>query len=245
MSTDFKSFNGSMTTQVVPEHTFYERLEFLGDSIIDLVVVEYVYERYGSKDEGTLSALKQAAVSNKALGMIAIHLGLHHLILMDNPENEQAMKSEFEKIEANFNAFLNNPEALIEAKLQYIKVLGDVLEALIGAIFLDVGLDYPKTKETTLRITNRFLMHFTNMETMKKSSRAKLQNYLDNNNYRECRMKKDEKEGIVDGMFKFLLVDRTGAEIDGCWETSEKKAWDFISEKFNEKNKEAAVANGK
>jgi dsRNA-specific ribonuclease len=95
--------------------------------------------------------------------MIAIHLGMHHLILMDDPENEQAMMKEFEKIQANFNTFLNQPEALIEAKVNFIKILGDVFEALIGAIFVDLGLDYCKTREITLSNTKDFLDHFTNL----------------------------------------------------------------------------------
>jgi hypothetical protein len=45
-------------------------------------------------------------------------------------------------------------------------------------------------------------------------------------------MKKDDTAGIINGKFKYLLVDRTGAEIDGCWECTEKKAWDLIIEKF-------------
>lgn len=54
--------------------TFYERLEFLGDAFLDLVVVEYLYDQGGDflDDEGTLSFLKQSAVSNKTLGFIAL-----------------------------------------------------------------------------------------------------------------------------------------------------------------------------
>ena len=39
--------------------------------------MEYLHEKFGTKDEGTLSALKQAGVSNKTLGMIAINFGMH------------------------------------------------------------------------------------------------------------------------------------------------------------------------
>jgi dsRNA-specific ribonuclease len=67
-------------------------LEFLGDSILDLIVVEYLHDKYKKQDEGTLTALKQAGVSNKTLGMIAISLGMHELILMDHPESDEAMK---------------------------------------------------------------------------------------------------------------------------------------------------------
>ena len=54
--------------------TFYERMEFLGDAFLDLLVVEYLYDQGGDylDDEGTLSFLKQSAVSNKTLGFISL-----------------------------------------------------------------------------------------------------------------------------------------------------------------------------
>lgn len=48
-------------------------------------MVEYLYEKYGSQDEGLLTELKQAGVSNKTLGIIAMNYGMHELILMDHP----------------------------------------------------------------------------------------------------------------------------------------------------------------
>jgi len=77
MGEDGKKINEISKTKAVSSETFYERLEFLGDSILDLIVVEYLHEKYGTKDEGTLTALKQAGVSNKTLGMIAVSKGMH------------------------------------------------------------------------------------------------------------------------------------------------------------------------
>ena len=69
--------------------------------------------------------MKQAGVSNRSLGMIALKLGMHELILMDHPDNDQVMK-EFRKIYHDFNKFLNSPAALIESRIDSIKLLGDV-----------------------------------------------------------------------------------------------------------------------
>ena len=69
--------NNDNVSKVINEETFYERLEFLGDAILDLLVVEYLYKNYDTPDEGTLTLLKQAGVSNKSLGLIAISLGMH------------------------------------------------------------------------------------------------------------------------------------------------------------------------
>ena len=68
-----------------PHEFYYERLEFLGDSVLDLVAVEYIYEKTkGQMDEGSLSLLKQVSVSNKTLGLIALFWGLDEFILMDS-----------------------------------------------------------------------------------------------------------------------------------------------------------------
>lgn len=79
---------------------------------------------------------------------------------------------------------MNNPELLLEAKVNSIKILGDVFEALVGAIFVDLELDYAQTKEVVMKIIKDFLIHYTDLETMKKSSTFKYKEFLDKNNYR-------------------------------------------------------------
>ena len=143
--------------------TFYERLQFLGDSILDLIVVQYLYKHYKGQDEGTLTLLKQAGVSNKALGMIALNLGMHELILMEHPQNDKVMY-EFEKILKHFNFYLQKPEELIKQKITSIKILGDVFEALVGAIFIDNKMDYNITKRIVMNMIEKSLDHFTSLE---------------------------------------------------------------------------------
>jgi dsRNA-specific ribonuclease len=52
----------------------------------------------------------------------------------------------------NYNYYLNNPEALIDAKLNSIKILGDVFESFVGAIFIDLELDYMATKTIIMKM---------------------------------------------------------------------------------------------
>lgn len=52
----------------------------------------------------------------------------------------------------NYNYYLNNPEGLIEAKLNSIKILGDVFESFVGAIFIDLELDYVATKAIIMKM---------------------------------------------------------------------------------------------
>ena len=76
---------------------------------MDLLVVEYLYDQGGDylDDEGTLSFLKQSAVSNKTLGFIALKFNLHDLILMDLDNVESTLK-EFRELNKSLN-YLPSP----------------------------------------------------------------------------------------------------------------------------------------
>ena len=97
---------------------------------------------------------------------------------MDHPDNDQVMK-EFRKIYHDFNKFLNSPAALIESRIDSIKLLGDVFEALVGAIYLDREMNYLETKKIIMEMISDFLDHFTDLEESKNSStNFKYQEYL-------------------------------------------------------------------
>lgn len=87
-----------------------ERLEFLGDSVLDMVISEYLYQKFPEKNEGELTRLRSSIVNRKSL-------------------NKLAHKIELEKqIKTIVN--LNQPG---------ISLPGNALEAFIGAFYLDLG----------------------------------------------------------------------------------------------------------
>ncbi|HAV12622.1 MAG TPA: ribonuclease III [Opitutae bacterium] len=93
-----------------------QRLEFLGDAVLDLVIAEALYQTYDSIDEGTMDRVRASIVNGKSLAKKAVEIGLSmHLQVSDghrehHPEPSHAM-------------------------------LEDALEAIFGAIFLDGGMD--------------------------------------------------------------------------------------------------------
>jgi ribonuclease-3 len=91
-----------------------ERLEFLGDSVLGLIVTEELYLRYPDLDESRLSPLRSGIVNMRALADIARELGLGQYILLGKGE------------EVTNGRDKNS-------------LLADALEALIGAIYLDRG----------------------------------------------------------------------------------------------------------
>jgi ribonuclease-3 len=87
-----------------------ERLEYLGDAILDAVIADYLYTRFPDRDEGFLTQLRAKLVKRKMLNKLAERLGLAPLLVsrtnVDQPK---------------------------------INLLGNAFEALIGAIYLDKG----------------------------------------------------------------------------------------------------------
>jgi len=94
----------------------YENLEFLGDAALELIVVKYVYDTFGNKKrEGSLTQMKARIVQGKTLSSIAMKIGIPKYILMDEKGYEKQW---------NYNP----------------SIMEDVMEALLGAIYLDRGL---------------------------------------------------------------------------------------------------------
>ena len=91
-----------------------ERLEFLGDAVLELVVTEYLYKKYPQKSEGELTGWRAVLVKADQLGDVAEKLGLGDFILLSKGEARDADKAH-----------------------RYI--LANNFEALLGAIYLDSG----------------------------------------------------------------------------------------------------------
>jgi ribonuclease-3 len=104
-----------------------ERLEYLGDAILDAIIAGYLYDHFPLQDEGFLTQLRSKIVKRKQLNQLAYSIGLSPL-LVSNTNSHQTR----------------------------INLLGNALEALIGAIYLDKG--YRRTKRfVTIRILNSHL----------------------------------------------------------------------------------------
>jgi ribonuclease-3 len=90
-----------------------ERLEYLGDAILDAIVADYLFKIFPYKDEGFLTKMRSKIVSRAMLNKISNKLGLYELVTATNDKHSQ-------------------PKSM----------LGDAFEALVGAIYLDKGYDF-------------------------------------------------------------------------------------------------------
>lgn len=94
----------------------YERLEFLGDRVLGLVIARWLYERFPDEPEGKLSQRFNSLVARSTCGAIGRELGLPAVIRLGKQAREDGA------------ALSDN-------------VVGDVVESLIGALYLEAGID--------------------------------------------------------------------------------------------------------
>jgi len=93
-----------------------ERLEFLGDTVLSLVVSEYIYKKYPDYMEGNLAKIRAKVVSKPILAKIAKHLNLGKYLLLGKGEDMTGGRERH-------------------------SILANAFEAVIGAIYLDSGLE--------------------------------------------------------------------------------------------------------
>lgn len=96
-----------------------ERLEFLGDAVLELVITDYLFLKYPEKPEGELTAIRAALVNTGSLSIAAEQLEVNQFLLMSKGEAKDVGRAR-----------------------QYI--LANVFEACIGAIYIDGGYDMAK-----------------------------------------------------------------------------------------------------
>ncbi|XP_076668388.1 endoribonuclease Dcr-2 isoform X2 [Andrena cerasifolii] len=123
----------------------YQRLEFLGDAILDFLITCYIYENCGNLNPGALTDLRSALVNNITFACLAVRYGLHTALLAYASELNDAIYR-FVKFQEERGHVVNDELLWIlleedECKMaEYVavpKALGDIFESTIGAIYLD------------------------------------------------------------------------------------------------------------
>ncbi|MCK9161886.1 MAG: ribonuclease III [Arcobacter butzleri] len=122
--------NSNLITQALTHKSYKkpysnERLEFLGDAVLNLIVGEYLYHKFPKSSEGELSKLRATLVNEKAFTKLANKIELGKYILLSAAEERNSGREKS-------------------------SILSDAFEAIMGAIYLESGIERVKTIVLTL-----------------------------------------------------------------------------------------------
>ena len=144
----------------------YERLEFLGDAVLDMVLSERLYKEFSQIEEGRLSRMRAYLVNQKALAQIAREIELDTYLILGKGES----------------TFGKNRDS----------ILSDSLEALIGGVYIDGGF---KSAQTVIEILFENMISQINPDDLFKDSKSALQEVLQKNNMKLPEYKLIKTEG--------------------------------------------------
>jgi dsRNA-specific ribonuclease len=140
---EIEPIDESVRSKAIPlQEESYERLEFLGDSVIHMILADYLYNRY-NEDEGFLTKLRTKIENGQTLSSLARTLGLHEYVLVAR---------NIEQIGGR-----DNNDHIFE----------DTFESLLGALYIDSKKDYPLCERFVISIieTHIDLAHMIHNET--------------------------------------------------------------------------------
>lgn len=184
-------------TNETPNQATNERLEYLGDAILSTIVAEYLFKKYPNKDEGFLTKMRSKIVKRQTLNEIADHMGLD-VILSEYSLGKMSSS-----------------------------MLGNALEALVGAIYIEFG--YEKTKNYVIKHILMKYLDMNELETKDDNHKSQLLEWC----------QKFNKEIAFTTLAKFKVDKRdcfkVAIVIDGQQIST--------SEDFNKKSAEQAAAS--
>ena len=127
-----------------------ERLEFLGDSVLNLVISRHIYQRQPDANEGELSRIRASLVNEESLAQVARDIDLGEYIHLGGGE-------------------------LKSGGFRRASILSDTMEAIFGAIYLDSG--FSQAQQTILFLYDEYIQTSPDTETL-KDPKTRLQEYL-------------------------------------------------------------------
>ncbi|MCX5975440.1 MAG: ribonuclease III [Coprothermobacterota bacterium] len=190
-----------------PSSTCWERLEFLGDAVLELAISEALFALYPESQEGYLTQRRAAMVNQTSLAVKAREIEIGLMIYMGKGEDKNGGRNKD-------------------------SILADALEALIGAYFLDRG--YLKSKGMILKL---FKVEMESMHAPPLDFKSMLQEYAQRNTDQIPTYKVAEEKGTAHARIFMVRVSLAGFQAAKGAGTSKKVAEQNAAHAFLEKNK--------
>ncbi|KAJ4764395.1 Protein Dicer [Rhynchospora pubera] len=176
----------------------YQRLEFLGDSVLDILITSHLYEKYTDVDPGELTDLRSASVNNGTFAQAAVEHKLHvHL-----QHGSELLLQQITSYVGALGEYLNSPDPE-NTPPKGPKVLGDIVESIIGAILIDTKFNLNKVWE----IVQLLLSPLVTPESLEFPPFRELSELCSQEGYPLVTKCVKNKDGIVTAVLQVQLPD--------------------------------------
>ena len=197
---DFANSNIKCPEDCLPlQDMSYERLEFLGDSILDMIVSEYIFERFPDQNEGFLSKIRTKIVNGKMLGFLSNQIGLSRYAIISKQVDESNGRNNY-------------------------KIMEDIFEAFIAALFLDSYNNYNIVQNWIIYIIENYI-DFSDLIATKTNYKDMLISYMQHHLQdapKFLEMNVITKDNVK--IFKYCIKDKNNAVISTANGMTKKEA---------------------
>jgi len=184
-----------MRNKAIPNVDCNERLEFLGDAVLGMVVAEQLYKLYPLRDEGFLTEMRSKIVNRNSLSTIARKMGLPDIMEYDQ-------------------------KSLGSVHVSARSMGGDALEALIGALYLDHGFDTARKFVLNTLLATHFSMN--DLEALEFNHKSRLMEIAQKQKWPPLEYITTEE--LLEGRIRIYRVEvRVGDKVLGIASDSRKK----------------------
>ncbi|KAG2593731.1 hypothetical protein PVAP13_5NG012593 [Panicum virgatum] len=184
----------------------YQRLEFLGDAVLDILLTQHLFLSHKDTDEGELTDLRSASVNNENFAQVAVRHNLHHFLQHSSGLLQDQITEYVSSLEGSS---MHRTNLSSSGSSRGPKVLGDIVESIAGAILIDTKFDL----DVVWRVFKPLLSPIVTPENLELPPFRELHEWCDKSGYFlgiKCENREDNIMATLNLQLKDLLLVRQG-----------------------------------
>lgn len=225
--------------QAFTHNSFYEnhvtdchqRLEFLGDALLDYLITRYLFEDPRCHSPGTLTDLRSALVNNTFFASLAVKYNFHKYLKYISEELTTVIESFVKKfkfeskdtITKGYTLLITEGECEYAEDIEVPKALGDVFESVAGAIYLDSGMSLDQVWQVYFKMMKPEIEFFSS-HVPKSPIRELLESMPQNVRFSPSELSPDRKHRVTAEVFGLGRFTGVGRNKHSAKQTAAKRA---------------------
>jgi endoribonuclease Dicer len=209
----------------------HQRLEFLGDALLDYLITRYLFEDPRCHSPGTLTDLRSALVNNTFFASLAVKYNFHKYLKFISDELTHVIEGFVKKfkfdskdtITKGYTLLINEGESEYAEDIEVPKALGDVFESVAGAIYLDSGMSLDQVWQVYFKMMKPEIEYFSS-HVPKSPIRELLESMPQNVRFSPSELTPDRKHRVTAEVFGLGRFTGVGRNKHSAKSTAAKRA---------------------